>query len=292
MLLAFLYERGNLMKIYENRKVVLLTKHKKEEVIKPILEEVLGCTLLVENRFDTDKFGTFTREIKRPKSQLDTARMKIEKGLRISKESIGISSEGSFGSHPFAPVQWNTELVLFYDKSDNLEIFGIYEGPDTNCDETIVKSYEEAVEFSNRIGFPDHYVIMRPDHNKSKFILKNIDSYEKLRDSYEKCLKKSKTKCVHIETDMRAFANPTRMKNIQKATENLVEKLMITCPECGAPGFQIQEVIRGLPCEMCGFPSEMAKAYIHVCHRCKYKYVKNNPKGMSSPAQYCERCNP
>ena len=91
---------------------------------------------------------------------------------------------------------------------------------------------------------------------------------------------------------MRAFANPTRMKNIQKATENLVEKLKITCPECGAPGFQIQEVIRGLPCEMCGFPSEMAKAYIHVCHRCKYKYIENNPKGVSSPAQYCERCNP
>ena len=45
MLLAFLYERGNLMKIYENRKVVLLTKHKKEEVIRPIIEEALGCKI-------------------------------------------------------------------------------------------------------------------------------------------------------------------------------------------------------------------------------------------------------
>lgn len=280
------------MKFYENKKVVLLTKHKKEEVIRPIIENALGCKLIVENRFDTDKLGTFTREIKREKSQLDTARLKIKNGLKLSKMDIGISSEGSFGSHPFAPIQWNTELVLFYDKLDNLEIFGIYEGSDTNCDETIVKSYEEAIEFSNRIGFPDHYVIMRPDHNKSKYILKNIDTYEKLRDCYDKCLRKSKSKCVHIETDMRAFANPTRMKNIQKATENLVEKLMITCPECNAPGFQIQEIVRGLPCEMCGFPSEMAKEYIHVCHRCNYKYVESNPKGLNSPAQYCEICNP
>ena len=49
------------MRLYENRKVVLLTKHKKEEVIKPIVEEALGCILQVENRFDTDKLGTFTR---------------------------------------------------------------------------------------------------------------------------------------------------------------------------------------------------------------------------------------
>ncbi len=280
------------MDTYRNKKIILLTKHKKELAIRPIIESALGCNLIVEERFDTDKLGTFTREVKRPKSQLDTARLKIMKGLKLSKCDIGISSEGSFGSHPFVPIQWNTELVLFYDKSDHLEIFGIYEGPDTNCDEKIVKSYEEALEFSNRIGFPEHFVIMRPDHNNSKYILKNIDTYDKLKDSYEKCLRKSKTKCVHIETDMRAFANPTRMKNIQKATENLVEKLMLMCPECGAPGFQIQEIVRGLPCEMCGFPSEMAKEYIYICHRCKHRYIETNPKGMNSPAQYCERCNP
>lgn len=280
------------MRLYENRKVVLLTKHKKEEVIKPIVEEALGCILQVENRFDTDKLGTFTREIKRPKSQLDTARLKIKKGLKYSKVDIGISSEGSFGSHPFAPIQWNTELILFYDKSLNFEIFGLYEGPETNCDECIVRSYEEAVEFSNRIGFPSHYVILRPDHNKSKFIIKNINHYDTLKEAFELCLKKSKTQSVLIETDMRAFANPTRMNNIKKATENLVEKLLITCPECGAPGFQVQEIIRGLPCEMCGFPSEIAKEYIHVCHRCKHKMVEKYPCGEHSPAQYCERCNP
>ena len=162
------------MKVYENRKIVLITKHKKEEVIKPIIEEVLGCILQVENRYDTDKLGTFTREVKRPKSQLDTARLKIKKGLKYSKVDIGISSEGSFGSHPFAPIQWNTELILFYDKTMNFEIFGLYEGPETNIDESIVRSYEEAVEFSNRLGFPEHYVILRPDDYKSKFIQNNI----------------------------------------------------------------------------------------------------------------------
>jgi len=280
------------MKLYENKQIVLLSKHKKEEVIRPLIEEALGCTLILENRFDTDKLGTFTREVRRPKSQLDTARLKIKKGMRLSNVDIGISSEGSFGSHPFAPIQWNTELVLFYDKSDNLEVFGIYEGSETNCDEIIVKTFDEAYEFCNKVGFPEHYVILRSDHNKSKFILKNINTYEKLREAFERCLMKSKTKSVYIETDMRAFANPTRMKNIKKATENLVEKLLITCPECAAPGFQVQEIIKGLPCEWCGLPSEMAKEYIRICHRCKHKHIEVYPKGRSSPAQYCERCNP
>ena len=82
-------------KIFENRKVVLLTKHKKEEAIKSALEKETGCELIVESRFDTDKLGTFSREIKRPKSQLDTARMKIRKGLKLTKTDIGIASEGS-----------------------------------------------------------------------------------------------------------------------------------------------------------------------------------------------------
>ena len=182
--------------------------------------------------------------------------------------------------------------MLFIYKVDNFENLRIYEGPKTNCDETTVKSYEEVLQFSNKVGFPDHYVIMRPDHNRSKYIIKNINTYEMLNKAFNSCIRKSKTKCVHIETDMRAFANPTRMKNIEKATLNLVEKLLKTCQECGAPGFQVQEILRGLPCELCGFPSEMAKEYVYKCHKCKHEYGEKFPKGDVSPAQYCERCNP
>lgn len=38
--------------IYKNREIVLLTKHKKDEVIQPILEKSTGCNLMVETRFD------------------------------------------------------------------------------------------------------------------------------------------------------------------------------------------------------------------------------------------------
>ncbi|MHB1395043.1 MAG: DUF6671 family protein [Clostridia bacterium] len=280
------------MKIYYDRKIVLLTKHSKEEVIKPILELETGCELITESRFDTDKLGTFSRDIKRPKSQLDTARLKIKKGMKLTNADIGIASEGSFGSHPIAPIPWNVELVLLYDKKEKFEIYGVHESSDTNFNHKKAKNYEEVLLFAEKIGFPEHYLILRPDHENSNKIIKDVNSYEKLREAYFKCSELSKMGDVFVETDMRAHANPTRMKNIQKATENLVSKLLSLCPNCDSPGFIVTEVVRGLPCELCGLASEMVLKYIYICYKCKHKKVEYFPNGHTTPAQYCNYCNP
>ena len=279
-------------KIFENRKIVLLTKHKKEKAIKILLEKETGGELVVESRFDTDKLGTFSREIKRPKSQLDTARMKIKRGMKRLRIDIGIASEGSFGSHPYAHIPWNVELVLLYDKKENMEIYGVYEGSETNYAHIKTDSLEEALKFAEQIGFPEHFLILRPDDGYSKHIVKDIDSVVKLKDTFHWCLTKSRSGNVFIETDMRAHANPTRMKNIEKATQDLITKLMNFCPECGAPGFIIKEAIKGLPCERCGLSSEMTLKYLYSCHKCKHEQEQLYPRGQYASAQYCDYCNP
>ena len=58
-------------------RTVIATMHGKERVIAPLLAEALGLDCLVPSAFDTDRFGTFTREIARTGSQLDAARAKI-----------------------------------------------------------------------------------------------------------------------------------------------------------------------------------------------------------------------
>ena len=75
--------------IYSGREIVLVTKHKKEIVIKPLLEKETGCKVLVESDFDTDKLGTFSREIKRKKTQHKTALQKIKIGLYRSGNLFG-----------------------------------------------------------------------------------------------------------------------------------------------------------------------------------------------------------
>lgn len=278
--------------IFENRKIVLLTKHEKEKAIKKELEKATGCELVVETKFDTDKFGTFSREIKRPKSQLDTARIKIKKGLKLAKTDIGIASEGSFGSHPYAPIPWNIEIVLLYDKKDNFEIYGVYEGAETNFGHFKANNFESALKFAEQIGFPEHFLILRPDDEYSKTIIKDIDSVDKLKEAYNWCSTKSQSGQVFIETDMRAHANPTRMKNIEKATQDLISKLMNFCPKCDAPGFIIKDAIKGLPCELCGLSSEMTLKYIYSCYKCKHEQEEIHPRGEYAPAQYCDYCNP
>lgn len=47
---------------YVGRKVALLTQYGKERVIAPFLEPGLGCVIEHIIDFDTDHFGTFTRE--------------------------------------------------------------------------------------------------------------------------------------------------------------------------------------------------------------------------------------
>lgn len=279
-------------KIFENRKIALLTKHKKEKAIKPVLEKTTGCELIVETRFDTDKLGTFSREIKRPKSQLDTARMKIRRGMKLLKTDIGIASEGSFGSHPYAPIPWNVELVQLYDKKENMEIYGVYEGSETNFAHLKTDCFDKALKFAEQIGFPEHFLILRPDDEYSKHIIKDIDCGEKLKETFNWCLTKSRTGNVFIETDMRAHANPTRMKNIENATQDLIAKLMKFCPKCDAPGFIIKEAIKGLPCDLCGLSSEMTLKYIYSCHKCKHEQEELYPRGQYAPAQYCNYCNP
>ena len=62
--------------LFENRRVLLATMHKKETAIAPILEPGLGVKVVVPKDFDTDQFGTFTRNIKRLGNQIETARAK------------------------------------------------------------------------------------------------------------------------------------------------------------------------------------------------------------------------
>ena len=71
-------------KPYSGRQVALLTKHGKQDLLQPILENGLNCTLLHTEDFDTDQLGTFTRDIHRQGSQLDAARRKAKIGMELT----------------------------------------------------------------------------------------------------------------------------------------------------------------------------------------------------------------
>lgn len=281
--------------LFADRVAVLATMHRKEKVIAPVLERELGVKIIVPP-FDTDRFGTFTRDQERTGTQLEAARLKAEMVLELTGATIAIASEGMFAPHPgFPAIPCNRELVLLLDKVNGLEIVGEEFSLETNYSHKQVSSYQEAIEFAEKIGFPEHglVVMVNQDAKKPDQIFKGITSDRELLEAITAALAQSKTGTVHLETDMRAMYNPTRMKVIEKATLQLVELIHSACPQCSMPGFSLVQRMPGLPCELCGLPTALTHLAIHQCQKCGFSQQIPFPDGIevADPAQ-CGYCNP
>jgi ribosomal protein S27AE len=279
---------------FRSRIGVLATMHQKEQVMAPLLEDRLGVQIVVPQAFNTDEFGTFTRDIKRSGDQLNAARLKTKKALSLTGLTLAFASEGSFGPHPSIPfLPCNLEMVLLSDRNHDLEIVGQAISTETNYASRQVTRLEEAIAFAQTIGFPDHALIAMSDPESvvSSSIFKGIRDETQLVETVDWFLKKFGK--AHLETDMRAMHNPTRMKVIAEATHDLIQKINQRCPECGFPGFSPAEYKAGLPCGLCGRPTELTLSVIHYCKRCNTSRIEYFPNGQefADPAQ-CLFCNP
>jgi aspartokinase len=279
-----------------DRQLVIATMHHKEQVIAPLVESQLGVTTLIPSQFNTDQFGTFTRDIKRKGTQIEAARHKILKALELTGKTLGIASEGSFSPHPVFPlIASNREIVLLVDLEYNLDVIGQEISTDTNYNHCNVKTVEEALEFAEKTGFPEHglVVMVNSDCVDSSLIYKGITQKQALIEAVETTLKQSKNGQIHIETDMRAMFNPSRMKVIGKATQNLINLLHQECPQCQFPGFDVFKRESGLPCGLCGFPTDLILSEIYHCRNCNYQEEKRFPQGnQQADPTYCQYCNP
>ncbi|MBE9037239.1 DUF6671 family protein [aff. Roholtiella sp. LEGE 12411] len=282
--------------LFSNRVGILATMHQKERVIAPLLEQELGIKVIVPQDFNTDVFGTFTRDVKRSGTQITAARLKAEKALEITGETLAIASEGSFVPHPSLPfIYSNREVVILLDKKNDLVIIGEEFSLETNFNYQVVNNFEEAIDFARNVGFPEHGIVIKFElaaKNDIK-IIKGITTEEKLLETVNVALNNSRHGKVHIETDMRALYNPTRMKNIEKATQDLVKKVNSHCPNCSAPGFTITKIIKGLPCAICYLPTPLTRAVIYQCKKCSFSQEKLflDGKDFADPSQ-CTYCNP
>ncbi|MBM7615775.1 DUF6671 family protein [Alkaliphilus hydrothermalis] len=281
---------------FKGRTGVLATMHKKEEVIAPILEKDLGIKITIPKDFNTDVFGTFTKDIDRRGNQLEAAKYKAEAAMALEDKTIGIASEGAFGPHPISPfLPFNREIVLLIDKTTGLEIYGISATIETNYMHKMVKSFQEAIEFAKEAGFPQHGIVIKVKESSTdpKEIIKGIITEADLEKAVEFALAMSSNEKIYIETDMRALYNPTRMKSIEAATRDLVTKLYNLCPQCSWPGFQVVDSKKGLPCSWCGLPTELILSHRYLCTKCGYSEEKPYPNGIekADPGR-CGYCNP
>lgn len=278
---------------WKKRKCVLATMHNKENVISPQLELGLGITVTVPNDFNTDRFGTFTREIKRTGNQLEAARKKALAAMELTGFDLGIASEGSFGAHPAIPfLSSNLEIVVLIDSRNDLEIVGHYRSSDVRVQGQEVKTPEEAKTMARSWGFPDQGVIIRLSEKSNRNIHKDIRTIDEPEEVSERLLSKWFVRSIFLETDMRAHRCPGRMESIKMATLDLVKNCKSRCPKCTTPGFVITDTVKGLLCSHCNLPTDLVKETIYSCQKCHYKESRPVTDRTYSEPSECEWCNP
>lgn len=278
---------------FEGRHAVIATMHGKERVIGPLLAEAFGMSVSASEGVNTDRFGTFTRDVPRAGTQLEAARKKASAALKEGKSDLVIASEGAYAAHPDAPFLCQaTELVLLVDRRHNLEIAGYHRSSQVHMHQRWVCSPQEAVTAALAQDFPRHGIVVRISPHTTRGMCKDLQSADQLAAHAQRLLRWPWRRKIFLETDMRAHRNPTRMACIAAAATDLVSRMQSRCPQCATPGFGISSTQAGLPCEQCGMPTRNILKQLSRCGKCGYTKEKMHPFGAGADPGDCQHCNP
>ncbi len=281
---------------YAGETALLAAMYGEERVIGPILEQELGLRVRVLEAPDTETFGDLSHEIEHPGPQLDAARATIKAAFaRVPGARIAVASGGSFGPHREIPfLTLAHEIVLFADRDKSLKIVGHDVSSDTNFAHAIVTSASQAMMFAEKMGYPGHGVIVMgcergkpaPRVALDKGIVHGAQLERAVRGAVERC------GAAIIQADMRAHRNPRRMRAIERATIDLVERFHRRCPACGRPDFSVIERIPGLRCANCKKPTYIVEREASVCRGCAYRVERPATDRASADPAQCGMCNP
>ena len=97
---------------------------------------------------------------------------------------------------------------------------------------------------------------------------------------------------VWLEADMRAHLNPTRMRSIERAVQQLARAAQSLCPACQRPGYVIVERTGRAPCADCGAPTVKPRAEVFACAGCGRREERRIEGAEDATAADCPRCNP
>ena len=281
---------------YDGCEIALTTKHNKSHALKDKFQKILNASI-IEYNVDTDTLGTFSGEVTREGSAIDCARKKCEWALSDLNKNFkyAIASEGSFGPHPLFPmIACDQEILYFIDKNRDFHLHMIHISENTNYFMNTFESYEDLYKILNKIKFPSHAIIIRPNVVKIGHpIFKGLNEEQLLKDAFNECQKISSDGKVWLETDMRAHLNPSRMQVISELAEKFALRLASCCMKCKSPGWGKISQETGLPCQICKSSTEMIRYEIFGCVKCQNKERRDRSDGkfFADPGS-CNYCNP
>lgn len=269
--------------------------HGKERAIGPAFAErfpLAGCRAIAG--LDTDAFGTFSGERRRTLEPRAAAEAKARAGAQAGGLDLVIASEGSFVPHPAVPLlTCDEEWLVLLDLRDGSLRAHRHVAVDVACAGRACGSLDEVAAFAARLPFPEHRLVLRPREawQPGDEMLKGIAAHDELRRGAAALLARHGR--VWVELDLRAHANPTRMRAIAAAARDFAEELATPCPGCGAAHFRVVEALPGLPCSACLAPTRGVRALRRACAACGQGREDPRPDGrLAEEPAWCDACNP
>jgi hypothetical protein len=271
------------------RTAVVATMHGKERVIEPALA-ALGLKFLPVPLLDTDRFGTFTRDVARAASQREALLAKARTALELVPEAdFAVASEGAFGPHPQIPfVPAGLELVGLVARASDNAVIGRDLSTATNFAQVVARDRDDVARFADRIGLPDHAIVALAGKD-GPVLAKGLTSPGLLFEACAPLIARQGS--VWLEADMRAHVNPTRMRAIGRAAADLVSRLEARCPACSFPDW-LPRTVAGRPCSWCGEPTWEAWRRQWQCKACGHRDERVIDAGRQAEPGNCLSCNP
>lgn len=207
--------------------VYIATKHKKEDIFRPLFEKVFNCSVTTLP-VDTDKYGTFTGETKRKLNQKETADAKARNAAKTFKKRFVVASEGSFFPDPasFGILTLNHEIVVLYDAHKDTFYRGEHTTYDVCAQKSAVRKIADLNTFLKNLPENQEYILSYRSFlllGKKRFI-KDLPLSD-IKTTLKLLLSRWWITSISIETDMRAHRNALRKFAIHKAAENLITNI-------------------------------------------------------------------
>jgi hypothetical protein len=279
---------------YAGRRAVLATRHGKERALGLPLQR-LGLTLELVPGLDTDALGTFSGEITRTGTPLETAIRKARLGMAASGSPLGIANEGSFGPHPANPLlPADHELAVVVDDERGMVVSETVLSHRTCHSRRQAPDVAALGDYLERIGFPRQAVVVQAaGTGPAHALFKAVADWTTLARAVTACAAASPEGEALVQPDLRAHLSPLRMRVIRQLGWRLSERLARLCPTCSAPGYGWLETRPGLPCGDCGEPTRMPVAEVHGCNACEHREQRPPRHGqLAADPAACDYCNP
>ncbi|WP_375481298.1 DUF6671 family protein [uncultured Mycobacterium sp.] len=276
---------------YAGALVVMGTMHGKEKQVAQAFQDVLGARVVAPRGLDTDQFGTFTGDVDRRLSPIETARAKARLAMTSTGCSYGIASEATYSTQ-YAVLAVHEEILLFIDDVLDIEVVEGVNTPGAPGSPQTVRSASEAVDAARTFGFPEQGAAVKTMVcGNIRVFGKGLTDSGALAGTVEAALHASDTGEACVEPDLRAHHNPSRREVLTRLADRLAHRLATRCPACASPGYGKVAVSTGLPCAACGFPTSLIAADIHGCPACEYRRSIPRACATAEP-RWCENCNP